>query len=317
MAVFVDVFAIFPAIFRRHAFQHAHTGSANGDDAPSRPFGVVHPVRGFPAHHKTLFVHFMRGQGFGLHRQKSAEPHVQGDGADLNATPANLFQHLRSEMQARGRCGHRPGVSGIHRLVTLTVFGVLVITVDIRRQRRFPHFIENVFDVADAIKPQPALSLGMLFQHHRRWIGNATAPDRVGGVNPDLRAGARPFGGPQQGQPIIDRFCSSSRRISNLPPVRALAPCNRAGNTRESFNTSTSPARKKSGKSANRRCSILPLPRCRTSSRDASRRGAGRCAINSCGKSKSKSAVRTGASFGFRDSTFKCRAAKGIWWKMR
>ena len=41
------------------------------------------------------------------------------------------------------------------------------------------------------------------------------------------------------------RAFSSSNRISNWPPERALAPRNRAGMTRELFNTSTSPGAKK------------------------------------------------------------------------
>ena len=93
---------------------------------------------------------------------------------------------------------------------------------------------------------------------------------------------------------------SSSNNISNLPPVFALVPRNRAGITRELFKTRTSPSRKNSGKSLNFRCSIRPSGRCKTSSRDPSRLDAGCCAINSGGRVKLKSAVRTGRVSSFK-----------------
>jgi hypothetical protein len=98
---------------------------------------------------------------------------------------------------------------------------------------------------------------------------------------------------------------SSSSKTSNFPPVLALTPRNLAGITRELFSTSTSPGISNSRKAGNRRCSMRFSPRCKTRRRDASRLGAGCCAINSGGSSKSKSAVRIGASFELKPSSFK------------
>ena len=87
----------------------------------------------------------------------------------------------------------------------------------------------------------------------------------------DLRCrGARVLPGRIIAHQSLGAF-SSSNKISNRPPVLALMPRNRAGMTRELFNTSTSPARRNPSKSRNRRCSTRPPARCKTSSRDSSR----------------------------------------------
>ena len=68
---------------------------------------------------------------------------------------------------------------------------------------------------------------------------------------------------------------SSSRRISKWPPVWGLRPRSRAGMTRESFNTSTSPLRRWSSRRETGRCSMDWESRRATSRRDWSRAGGG------------------------------------------
>ena len=79
-----------------------------------------------------------------------------------------------------------------------------------------------------------------------------------------------------------------SIRISTAPPL-SLRPYRRAGNTRVSLNTSRSPGRRKWGSSRNNRSSRVAAATSSSSRRLAERSGSGAWAINSCGRSKSKS----------------------------
>ena len=98
------------------------------------------------------------------------------------------------------------------------------------------------------------------------------------------------------------RAFSSSSRISNRPPVRAFDAAQAGRGSRANC---SAPARRRREKipasRGNLRCSMRPPSRCKTRSRDSSRRGAGCCAINSGGRTKSKSAVRIA-----RVSSFSC-----------
>jgi len=87
-------------------------------------------------------------------------------------------------------------------------------------------------------------------------------------------------------------LASSSRRSSTRPGESARRPSNRAGITRESFITSTSPGWSWSTRSMNRPCRQAPVDRSNCINRDPSRSGAGCWAINSPGSSKSKSDTR-------------------------
>ena len=73
----------------------------------------------------------------------------------------------------------------------------------------------------------------------------------------------------------------------------ASSPKRRAGTTRVSLTTRRSPGRRSDGRSATFLCPTAPLVRSSVMSRDVPR-GAGRWAIDSGGRSKSKSETFTG-----------------------
>ena len=126
----------------------------------------------------------------------------------------------------------------------------------------------------------------------------------------DLRSDARVLPGRSMAHQSFGAFSSSSR-ISNLPPVLAFEPRNRAGITRELFSTSTSPARKNSSKSGNCRCSMRSVRRDAKPAAAIDRAAARAVArsVPAAGQNR-KSAVRIARVLSFRPEVSSCHTEK-------
>ena len=91
----------------------------------------------------------------------------------------------------------------------------------------------------------------------------------------------------------VDAAAGRRSKHSTAPPDDRWA-LRRAGRTAALLRKRRSDALRYSGRSEKTRCSQRRSWRCTTSNRDASRRSAGCCAINSGGRSKSKRSVESG-----------------------
>ena len=109
----------FSLILRGDAFQRAHAGCANGDDALSGFFHFIHDPGGFFTNFKPFLVHLVRGKRFRFHRRKCPKADVQGDKADFHAPRANFIKQCLRKMQTGGRCGDGTRRIGEHSLVAV------------------------------------------------------------------------------------------------------------------------------------------------------------------------------------------------------
>jgi hypothetical protein len=105
-----------------------------------------------------------------LDRPERPGAHMQGQLRRFHALRRQLGQHGLIEMQPRRRCGHRPGIAGIHRLVALAIGG-LGRAVDVGRQRHLAPGFEALEQRRAGAEIQPE-QLGVAPQH----LGGERAP---------------------------------------------------------------------------------------------------------------------------------------------
>ena len=133
-------------------------------------------------------------------------------------------------------------------------------------------------------------------------------------VQGDLRADAGAFGRPQHRPPVVgDIFLEQQDfKLAAGTGIRAAQP--RGNDARVVQDQHVAGAQKFQEIAESPVFDAARSSRCKTSSRDSSRRGAGCCAINSGGNTKSKSAVRIPASFEFQVSRCKWSARRFEIW---
>ena len=198
-------------------------------------------------------------------------------------------------MQACRRRGHGTGVPGIDRLVTLPVFRGPAIALNIGWQRNFAQPVQFVPDIRRTGKIQAPMAGIVRFDHCCANGGGGS----IGGLANDLRARARAFARPQHRPPVVAPVFFEQQHLKLSAGVR-VGPAQPGGNYTgivEHEHVARAEKSRQIPELAVR--PRLPSARCRTSSRDSSRCGAGCCAINSGGRSKLKSAVRTRPVSGF------------------
>ena len=78
-----------------------------------------------------------------LDRPEGSQTHMKCDVRDLDAHFLNLCQQLFREMQSRRRCGARPFVLGVDRLIAAFF---LQTVCDVWRQRHLAELVENLFE---------------------------------------------------------------------------------------------------------------------------------------------------------------------------
>ena len=127
----------FPLILRGDAFEHAHAGRADGNDALSGFFCFIYGKGRFFTEFKSFRVHLVFRERFSFHRRKCPEADMQGDKANFHAARANFIQQFFREMQTGGRRGHGAGRPGEHGLITVPVLGLQMAAFNIGRQGNF------------------------------------------------------------------------------------------------------------------------------------------------------------------------------------
>ena len=176
----------------------------------------------------------------------------------------------------RGR-GHGSGDAGVDRLVALAIERSARIAgraPDVRRERNLAHGLERGHEIACGVHEPDAPRLAVARdRNHRRDRETRRAACRVESTSTAA----------QQRVPPSAPANGARSRISTRPPV-GFVPRNRAGRTFVSFRTSevAAPQARRAGP-RNRRCATAPVRRSSTSSRDASRDGAGSWAMSSAG----------------------------------
>ncbi len=219
-------------------------------------------------------------------RLERSQPDVEGQVGNDDTPRADPLQNLGSEMQTGGGRSDRSALTRKDRLVTLAVQR-LILTANVWGQRHMPQKLqpgEEIIHRREAKKAFAELAIG----HDRSLQSHVPLGRREGQLlthrHPARRAGQRPpF-------PVADLFSQQHFHFGALPGRR---PNNRAGITRLSFNTSTSPSRSNSGSCLNHESCHAPLSRSRGSMRLSPRSAGGSCAISSGGSSKSKSETST------------------------
>ncbi len=94
-------------IFFGDAFQYAHSGRADRDDATTGGFGIVDETRGFLAEFVALFVHGVGIERIDFDGVEGAEADVVVDEANGHAARADFIEQRRGEMQSGSGRGDR------------------------------------------------------------------------------------------------------------------------------------------------------------------------------------------------------------------
>ena len=136
------------AVFIRGRLKHAHTGRANGNDAPSRPLGFVDRLRCFGRNLEPLLVHRVILDRVALHRLKRPRANVQRDFRHADAHGFQIIEERSGEMQPGRGGGHGAFLLCVHRLVALPVcHRVGRVSLNVRWQRRLSNLRQQLKDV--------------------------------------------------------------------------------------------------------------------------------------------------------------------------
>ena len=271
------------------ALQGPHHRRPHRDDAAALDAGAVHRLRGPLRDPVALGVHPV-GADSSSPRTGRKVPGPTSRVTKRRSTPraSSSASSPRGEVEPGGRSRDRavrPRVDG------LVAGPVLVASAPGRRmaeaapvpRARAARPPTPPPRSAPAAPPPPALPA--------RWPGLPRArPRRRGGApllawprQTQLSASA----GPDSARDASTSASGRTRSSSTLPPLPCFRPRSRAGMTRVSLRTSTSPLRSRPGQSRNRRWATAPEARFSTSSREASRSARGAAAMRPSGRSKS------------------------------
>jgi hypothetical protein len=276
----------FPLVLRGDGFQHAHRGRADGDDAASGIFCVVHRANGFFANFKPLLRAFCGRRAFRFSPAKSAGADVQRDEADFHAARADLFQNSGVKCKPAVGAATEPSVWR-KRFDNVPCLPAVGCRVGCKAASGISPSRSKSADIRRAGKLQTRDDL-------RNWL--RTVAEIVTGLpsavaKMDLSSEGAPFAGTHHRPPVVGGVFFEQQNLklsAGFGVDAAQSPESRAN--------CSAPARRPRAKiPASREPPVFDAVfafRCKTRRRDSSRLGAGCCAINSGGSSKSKSAVR-------------------------
>ena len=163
-------FGLNDAIFIRHGFQGSGACGTNSDNTAAVFLCFVHDCRLFRLNHVKLGVHFMLQHIVHFNRTECSQTNVQCYMGHFYAHFFDFPQQLRCKMQSCCRCCRRAFVLRINRLVSVFI---LQFMGDIRRQRHFAQFIQNVFKNAFIFKFDDTVAAFDDLQHFRNQFAPA------------------------------------------------------------------------------------------------------------------------------------------------
>ena len=238
-------------------------------------------------------MHLVVGGVVGLDRQKGSRPDMQRHEMPLDALGVERREQLRREVQPGRRRRDGALVAGKDRLVVAAVALVVrALRGDIGRQRNMPDGMQRLVEERrrrGRSRAAPRRPRAFRSPSHRACRESRNCRHGRNGCGRRPRrafpAARRPASGPAR------RACAASRRPAPSASPRRRMPLSCAGMTLVSLKTSTSPGSSSDGRSRDH--PVLEIAAGRTtSSRAASRGFAGRSAIRSSGRSKSKRSTR-------------------------
>ena len=237
---------------------------------------------------------------------------MQGNESDVHAARANRRKNFRRKVQPCCGRGYRSALLCINRLVAVAVVAGIG-AVNIRRQ----------WDVAEPLQCAPEIFAGCEAKHalaEFAALGDLGLQCRVdAGVVASKKPRLRPRRPCVPALPApatpIRRVARSAELLSRRWAAAGLSERGpvanrRAGITRLLFSTSRSPSFSMEGKSDEHSVANSPLQRSSESMRAPDRSSGGSCAINSSGRSKSKSFTSTKLILEQSHGTFFCVAAR-------
>ena len=177
----------------------ARSGGASGDDAALFAEGGIDSF-GSGGRQRVVFgVETDVFDVFSADRLEGAEADVEGDGFDLNAAGAELFEDFGSKVEAGGGSGGGAELVGEDGLVALAIVSGIV-AVDVWGQRHVADAIENSAKVFGGREAESAFAVfggsdDFGFQERRSVVGGGEV-ETLAGLN--LAAGADE-GGPGEG----------------------------------------------------------------------------------------------------------------------
>ncbi len=122
-------------------FQRADRSRADGNDAPSFSFRLINRGSCFRCNAVKFTVHFMIFNIFFFYRAECPQSYVQGYKDFLYAFIPNLLQQFFRKMKTCCRSCRRASFPRVYGLVFV---GICHFFMDIRRQRHFTDFIDNI-----------------------------------------------------------------------------------------------------------------------------------------------------------------------------
>ena len=210
-----------------HRFKHPQRGRAHRHHPPSLAPGGDDGRRRVRSQLEILLVHGVRRQILRFHGRESAGTDMQGDKAGAHPQAPEGRQQFRGEMQAgRGR-GHRSRLRGKHRLIAFPILGIVISgrALDVRRQGDLAQLVEARPHIGHALEAQAAAALVVFLDH----LGAHRGRPSVQPMDPQLAAGPDPFGGAEQGRPVVEPVFLQQQELE-LPARVRFHPAQPGGN---------------------------------------------------------------------------------------
>ena len=151
-------------IFICHRFQCSGAGSTNSNDSAAIFSGFIHDCRLIFFHHIIFGMHFMIQNIFCFYRTESTQTYMECHMGNLYAHFFNFLQQFRCKMKSCcGRCC-RTIMFCIYSLIAFFIFQFMC---NVRRQRHFAQFIQNIFKNTFVIEFNDTVAAFNGFQHFR------------------------------------------------------------------------------------------------------------------------------------------------------